>query len=137
MELLNIHFSFLCRTGRSNKKGQSPLVLRVIHREEKRDIYTGLHSKTEDWDTPNSKVFRHCKQSAAINRNLELINYKAIQVVDESKFSGVLLLSMSYWYDIFLFSNRMKISGSFLPEYSRAYQKQPDDNNLNCGEYYE
>ena len=33
MELLQIHFSFLCRAGRSNKKGLSPIVLRIIYLE--------------------------------------------------------------------------------------------------------
>jgi len=88
MELLQIHFSFLCRAGRSNKKGQSPIVLRVIYRNERRDLYTGLYCQKEDWDTTNGKVFNNCKQATTLNKNLELINYKAMQVFDELKFSN-------------------------------------------------
>ena len=62
--------------------------MRIIYRQERRDIYTGLYCKTEDWDTPNGKVFSHCKQATTLNKNLELINYKSMQVFDELNFSG-------------------------------------------------
>jgi hypothetical protein len=45
--------------------------------------------KTGDWDITNSKVFIHGKQAATINKNPELTNYKAMQVFDELKISGV------------------------------------------------
>jgi site-specific recombinase XerD len=87
LELLHIHFSFLCRSWRSNKKKQSPIVLRVVYREERRDIYTGLYCNIKDWDADAGMVSLNCKQAETINKNLELINYQALQVFDQLKFS--------------------------------------------------
>lgn len=88
-KLIHVHFNFLCRSGRGNKMGQFPIVLRIIYRNERRDIYTGLYCNLEHWDTSHGKVSNHCKQVTTINKNLELINYKAMQVFDELKFSGI------------------------------------------------
>jgi Arm DNA-binding domain len=93
--LLYIHFSFLCRFRRSNKKGQSPIVLRVFDRQERKDVYTRLYCKMEDGDTSHGKVFSHCRQATPINSNLKLINYKSMRVSDALKFSGIPLLSVN------------------------------------------
>jgi hypothetical protein len=37
MELLNIRFNFLCRSTHTNVDGHSPIVLRVIYRNERKD----------------------------------------------------------------------------------------------------
>jgi site-specific recombinase XerD len=87
-QLMHIHLSFLCRAGRSNNKGQSPIVLRIIYREERRDLYTGLYCLKDDWDTEACKVRYTCQQASAINTNLELINHKALQAFDELRFAG-------------------------------------------------
>jgi hypothetical protein len=75
LELLHVHFSFLYRSWRINKKKQSPIVLRIIYREERRDIYTGLYCNSKDWDPDPGMVNLITKKAAAINKNLELINY--------------------------------------------------------------
>jgi Arm DNA-binding domain len=54
--LLHIHFSFLCRSKRSNEKGQSPIVLRIIYRHERRDVYTGLYCSKDDWNAEADQV---------------------------------------------------------------------------------
>jgi site-specific recombinase XerD len=87
-QLMHIHLRFLCRTARSNNKGQSPVVLRIIYREERRDIYTGLYCPKDDWDIEAGKVRSTNKKASVINTNLELINHKALQVFDELKFAG-------------------------------------------------
>lgn len=87
VELLHIHFSFFCRKGRTNNKGQSPIVLRVIYRHERRDLFTGLYCDCDHWDTKAGNVNTLSKQSGTINKNLELINYQAMQVFDQLKFS--------------------------------------------------
>lgn len=87
-QLMHIHFSFLCRSKRSNKKGESPIVLRIIYREERRDLYTGLYCVKDDWDVEAGCVKSNCKQGSTINRNLELINHQALNRYDELKFSG-------------------------------------------------
>ena len=85
---MHVHFSFLCRTTRTNKKGQSPIVLRIIYRAERRDLYTGLYCSQNDWDTETGRVDSKCRQAATINKNLELINHQAINRFDELKFTG-------------------------------------------------
>ena len=56
LELLNVHFSFLCRTGRLNKQGKPPIVLRIIYRGEIRDVYTGLYCDSKYLDNQTFTV---------------------------------------------------------------------------------
>lgn len=49
-QLLNIRFSFLCRTTRANADNKNPIVLRVSYRGERRDFFTGLYCAIKDWD---------------------------------------------------------------------------------------
>lgn len=86
---MQIHFSFLCRKGRSNKNGESPIILRAIFRQERRDIYTGLYCPYAFWNPHESNVNIDFKKAGAINKNLELINYKALQVFDQLRFSHI------------------------------------------------
>ncbi len=87
LELLHVHFSFFCRKGRTNIKGQSPIVLRIIYRQERRDIFTGLYCNHQHWDNSTGKVRSCNKLAVTINKNIELINYQAMQVFDQLKFS--------------------------------------------------
>lgn len=88
LELLHVNFSFLCRSFRSNKSGQSPIVLRIVYRGERRDLYTGLYCDSNEWDSTSEKVNRRDKRATTINKNLELILYQAMQTFDQFKFSG-------------------------------------------------
>lgn len=88
LTLLDVHFNFLCRKTRTNKEGLSPIVFRVIYRQERRDIFTGLHCKINDWDAESGKTRLSCKQAVVINKNLEMIAYKAMQALDKLRFSG-------------------------------------------------
>lgn len=88
VELLHVRFSFLCRSWRVNKKAQSPIVFRIVYRDERRDVYTGLYCNSKEWNNDIGKVDFQSKQAATINKNLELINYQALQVLDQLKFSG-------------------------------------------------
>src|SRR6202521_1074800 len=87
-ELLNIRFSYLCRRTRENEAGKSPIVLRVIFRGERRDIFTGLYCFKGNWDRENIKVRKDENKATSINENLELIVRKATHAFDELKFSG-------------------------------------------------
>src|SRR5258705_6803103 len=87
LELLNVHFSFLCRSFRSNNKGLSPIVLRIVCRNERKDIYTGLYCDKDSWDHISGRVKSSCKQTTTFNKNLELINHQALNRLDELKFS--------------------------------------------------
>lgn len=46
-KLIHIHVNFLSRQDRINKKGESPIVLRVIYRRERRDTFTRLYCKND------------------------------------------------------------------------------------------
>ena len=81
VELLNVHFSFLCRSWRVNKKAQSQIVLRIVYRDKRRDVYTGLYCPGKEWHNDIGKVDFQSKPAATINKNLQLINYQAMQVL--------------------------------------------------------
>jgi site-specific recombinase XerD len=87
-ELLNIRFTYLCRTSYTNENDRCPIVLRIIFRRERRDIFTGLYCLTAYWDNQNKKISKRDKSATAINKNLELIVRKANNVFDEMRFSG-------------------------------------------------
>jgi hypothetical protein len=69
-QLMHIHFSFLCRLKRCNKKDESPVVFRIIYRGERRDLYTGLYCLKNNWDVEAGIVNSNCKRASIINKNL-------------------------------------------------------------------
>ena len=87
LELLNVHFSFYCRTSHSNKEGKSPIALRVGLRGERRDIFTGIYCFKQDWDATSGKVIKTEKLASALNQNLSMILESAKHCFDELKFS--------------------------------------------------
>jgi hypothetical protein len=87
-ELLNIHFGYLCRATHKTKDGTNPIVLRVIFRKERRDIFTVLYCHKKHWDKKNSKVGILDEDAGTLNRNLDLIMRKANHAFDELKLSG-------------------------------------------------
>ena len=88
LQFLNIRFNYLCRTTYQNENGQSPIVLRIIFRRERRDIFTGLFCFKENWDSQNNKVLKSEKQFIALNKNLDITVQKAAYLFEELKFSG-------------------------------------------------
>ena len=86
MQLLNIRFRFICRTTHTNETGQNPIILRVIFRKERRDLFTGIYCNKEDWDSSSGFVAKTNKAYKAINDNLKIIQQKAAQAFDELKF---------------------------------------------------
>lgn len=89
MKFLDIHFNFLCRTTFKNSKGQYPIILRVIYRSQRRDIFTGLYCYKQEWNSKEAKLFLTDKKAGETNRNLDLIMRKANDVFDELRFSGI------------------------------------------------
>ena len=49
LALLNIRFSFYCRTSHHSSEGKSPVVMRVVFRGLRRDIFTGAYCFKKDW----------------------------------------------------------------------------------------
>ena len=88
-KIMQVHFNFLCRQDRANKNGESPVVLRIIFRRERRDIYTGLYCSPLEWDADRGMMYAKTKKCILFNQNLDLIRYKTIQLFDEMKFSGI------------------------------------------------
>ena len=88
-KLLQIHLNFLCRSNRFNSIGESPIVLRIIYRGERKDIYTGLYSNKSDWDSLRGRMLPISKQATSLNENLDLIHYRAIQVFEQLKYKGI------------------------------------------------
>lgn len=86
-ELLNIGFTFSCRTSHNNKEGKSPIVLRITFRSERRDIFTGLYCFKHDWDPVSKRVAGLEKLAKTINKNLDMIRQSAVNSFDEMKFS--------------------------------------------------
>lgn len=86
-ELLNISFTFSCRTSHDNKEGKSPIVLRITFRGERRDIFTGLYCFKQHWDASSKRISRLEKQANTINKNLEMILQSAKNSFDEMRFS--------------------------------------------------
>lgn len=86
---MQVHFNFLLRQNRVNKMGESPIVLRIIFRGERRDLYTGLYCKIEEWDSYTGMINPVSKKGVSINKNLDIIKFKAIQFFDELKFREV------------------------------------------------
>ena len=86
-ELLNIGFTYSCRTSFSNKEGKSPIVLRIAFRGERRDIFTGLYCLPKDWNASSKNVFRSDKTASSLNKNLEMILQSAKNSFDEMRFS--------------------------------------------------
>ena len=88
LALLDIRFSFLCRTTYKNKDGKHAIVFRVIYRDERRDIFTGLFCSKEEWNSKLQRLNRLNKTLGAVNDNLDLIERKAIDVFERMKYSS-------------------------------------------------
>jgi site-specific recombinase XerD len=89
MQLLDIRFSFICRSTYANDEGRNPIVLRVVFRKERRDVFTGLYCFKSDWDGDSQAVLRTDKSFRMINQNLQLILQRANGTFDQLRFSGV------------------------------------------------
>lgn len=85
-ELLNIRFSFLCRTTRKDSSGQHPVILRISFRHERRDVFTGIYCEKEEWDSTAGRLFSTNKKSRSINQNRDLILRKANDAFDSLRF---------------------------------------------------
>jgi site-specific recombinase XerD len=89
LELLNIRINFLCRKTYKNDEGKYPIVMRIIYRDERRDIFTGLYCAKEEWDSKHNRLFRLNRYSNTVNSNLDLIQRKAFEVFEILKYSGL------------------------------------------------
>lgn len=89
LELLNIKFIHLIRSTRQNSDGESPVVLRLVYRTERRDLFTGLYCNPKEWDAQKGGMKGNSKLAIAFNQNLDLIVHKAHEAFQSLKFSGI------------------------------------------------
>ncbi|RYG37951.1 MAG: site-specific integrase, partial [Chitinophagaceae bacterium] len=83
-----VRFSFLCRTTRKNKDGNSAIVLRVTMNKERRDLFTGLYCDKEHWNSKVGRLHRLSKHTNIINDNLDQIQRTAYESFNQLKYSG-------------------------------------------------
>ena len=88
LELLDIRFSFLCRSTHKNQEGKNPIIFRVTFRSSRRDIFTGLYCFKTNWNPKQGIVMNRDKDAGSINQNLEIILRKAHDVFDSLRFSN-------------------------------------------------
>ena len=55
-KLLNIHFTFSCRTSHKDKEGKSPMILRLTFRGERREMFTGLYCFSVNWNAREQRI---------------------------------------------------------------------------------
>jgi hypothetical protein len=89
LELLNIRINFLCTKTYENDEGKYPIVMRIIFRDERRDIFTGIYCEKKEWDSKHNRLFRLNKYSNSVNSNLDLIQRKAFEVFENLKYTGL------------------------------------------------
>ncbi|MGZ3837519.1 MAG: ATP-binding protein [Flavisolibacter sp.] len=88
LEFLDIRFSFLCRTTRLNKNGKNPIILRIIFRGQRRNVFTGIYCDNKEWNSSTGCIIKGKKDAVVINPNLERIKRKASDAFDEMRYSG-------------------------------------------------
>jgi hypothetical protein len=79
LELLNVRFSFFCRSTHKNNEGKNPIIFRVTFRGERRDLFTGLYCIKEQWNPEVERLLHLTKRAASVNDNLDLIQRKAFE----------------------------------------------------------
>ena len=87
MELLDIRFSFICRSTHLNTDQKSPVILRITFRGERRDVFTGLYCSRKNWNTKTNKLDLETREGFSFNKNLDFIARKANECFDEMRFS--------------------------------------------------
>jgi len=87
-KLLDISFCYLCRSTHKNAEGQSPIVLRISFRGERRDVFTGLYCLKTNWNPGEHRVSKGEKNADQINQNLLLIQRKVANSFDELRFQA-------------------------------------------------
>lgn len=87
-ELLNIRFSFLCRTTYQDSNGHHPIVLRIVFRNERRDFFTGIYCEKNNWDSSAGRLFMTGRKSKTINQNIDHILRKANDAFDSLRFKA-------------------------------------------------
>ena len=88
--MLNIHVSFILRRNRKNKMGESPVVLRIIYKCQRTDLFTGLYCKSEYWDSDYERMNLRIPHAKNLNDNIDLIRHNVLEDFHALKYSGAI-----------------------------------------------
>jgi hypothetical protein len=86
-QLIDMKFLFFCRATYANKQGLSPIVLRIIYRGQRADIFTGLNCNPDSWNATSQRVSGKDKTTSVINENLDDVTLRCKEKFDEMKYS--------------------------------------------------
>lgn len=81
LELLNIRITFLCRKTYKNEDNKYPIVLRIVYRNERRNIFTVLYCDQQEWDKKNNRLFRLTKHANALMQTLNLFKGRCLKLL--------------------------------------------------------
>lgn len=76
---------FHLRRTFSYENGEHPIILRVNYLQFRRDIFTGLSCRSEDWNPEYSQVHPSCEDAVMLNEELVLIKEKSRERFNELK----------------------------------------------------
>lgn len=85
---LEIYFTFQTKASRTYHNGECPIVFRIIYRNERKDIFTGLTCPPEMWLKEEKRVSRQYPAAATINHELHKILSSAEHHFNRLKFLG-------------------------------------------------
>jgi hypothetical protein len=88
LELLNIPINFLCRRTCKNDDDKYPIVMRIIYKGERREIFTGLYCGKKEWD---SNTIVHSDWINIRTRLMEIWNLIQRKIFERLKYSGLVL----------------------------------------------
>src|SRR2546421_12603862 len=86
LELLNIRIHFFCRKSFSSSDRKHPIIMRIIYRSERRDLFTGIYCEKNQWNSKSGCLLLTDKKATTINKNLELIQRKSYEAFEQLKF---------------------------------------------------
>ena len=79
----NISIAFWLFKTRKNKRGESPLYLRISHQTIRKSVSTGYSVLPERWDAKGSKVKGSLEDAKAINSYIQQTQSKLISIYNE------------------------------------------------------
>jgi hypothetical protein len=77
-----IRITFLYRKTFKNKEGNHPIVLRLIYRSKRKDIFTGLFCNQDQWDRSKKNLLGEIGPPNSLNAKLDFIRRSIFEVLE-------------------------------------------------------
>ena len=84
---LEIYFNFFCRTTRKLENKENPIVLRIVYRGQRKDVFTGLSCPSKYWLKGERMVSHKHIPAPEINRQIQSILMNANQAFQNIKYT--------------------------------------------------